>query len=246
MKKMRSIIVEDIPSNHRHLAHLLKTYCGEVEVSGIAETLKDAVTLIRETNPELVFLDIELPDGSGLDLLEHFRPLNFKVIFVTGHQEYAYQAIKFHSVDFLLKPVNIKELVEAVRLAVSAAPDEKYRHRLEGVRQQYLDPDKIVLVDSSGFQIISASDIIFMEASGNYTDIHLTGNRKLTYCRILKEFATLLKDHKFIMRTHRSYIVNVNFIRSYTNEGVIRLQEGHTAYLGDSYRDDFLAFFKKG
>jgi len=245
MESITAIIVEDIPANHRYLAHLLKKNCKEVVLSGVAETVKDAVALIKKTTPDIVFLDIELPDGNGFEILNHFKPVSFKVIFVTGHEEYAFLAIKFHAIDFILKPVNIHELVKAVQLALGNPADEQYRQRLEGVRQQYLDPDKIVLVDTNGFQVINVSEIICLEASGNYTDIFLTGNRKLTFCRILKEFATLLEDNKFIKRTHRSYMVNINYIISYSNDGIIKLQEEHNASLGDSYRDDFLSCFKR-
>ena len=92
---------------------------------------------------------------------------------------------------------------------------------------------------------MNASEIICLEANGNYTDIFLTGNRKLTFCRILKEFTPLLKDYQFIKRTHRSYIVNINHIISFSNEGEIHLQEGHIASLGDSYRQDFLSCFRR-
>ena len=245
MTSTRAIIVDGTAPNHRSLAQLLKKHCKEVVLSGVAETLKEAVSLIKKTKPDLVFLAIVLPDGSGFDLLEHFKPVPFKVIFVTGYREYAYQAIKYHATDFLLKPINVNELVEAVRLAVKSPADVQYREHLEGVQQEALDPGKIVLADSNGFQIISTSEIIYLAADGNYTNIFLTGERKLTFCRILKEFAALLKDHQFIKRTHRSYIVNFNRIISCRNDGIINLQEGHRAFLGDSYRKDFFSFFRK-
>ncbi len=245
MTTTSAIIVDGIPPNHRNLAQLLRKHCKEVEVSGVAESLKEALPLIKKTKPDLVFLAIVLPDGNGFDLLEHFKPVPFKVIFVTGYREYAYQAIKYHAIDFLLKPINVNELIEAVRLAVKSPEEVQYREPVESVHQQTLDPGKIVLPDSNGFQIINASEIIYLAANGNYTDIFLAGARKLTFCRILKEFAALLKDHKFMKRTHRSYIVNINRIISCRNDGIIHLQEGHHASLGDSYRDDFFSFFRK-
>jgi two-component system LytT family response regulator len=245
MNPVRAIIVDGKPANHRRLAQLLQKHCREVEVSGVAETLTEAISLTHTIKPELVFLAIVLPDGSGFDLFEHFKPVPFKVIFVTGYREYAYQAIKYHAVDYLLNPINKNELVEAVHMAVNSPVDEQYRKRLNGIHQQYPDPEKIILADSSGFQIINASEIICLEANGNYTDLYLVGDRKLTYCRILKEFANLLRDHKFIKRVHRSYIVNLNHIKSFSNDGIIKLQEGHTASVGDSFREDFLSFFQR-
>jgi two-component system LytT family response regulator len=245
MKPLRVIIVDRTRQHHQHLTHLLQKHDKEVVVSGVGETFKEAVSLVKKVNPDLVFLDIELPDGSGFDLFEHFKPVPFKVVFTMGHRGYAYQAAKFRAVDLLLKPINPEELAEAIKKALKNPVDEQYQQQIGGIHQQNLDPDKIVLIDSNGFQIIRISEIIYLEANGNYTDLFLTGNRKMTYCRILKEFSALLKDHKVIKRTHRSYIVNLNHITSFSNEGTIKLREGHSASLGDSYRDDFLSSFRR-
>lgn len=243
MKPLRAIIVDRTPQHHQHLSLLLQKHDKEVVVSGVGETFKEAVSLVKKVNPELVFLDIELPDGSGFDLFEHFKPVPFKVVFIMGHRGYAYQVAKFHAVDLLLKPIDPDELAEAIMKALKSPVDARYLDRIDGIRQQHLEQGKIVLSDSSGFQIINASEIIYLEANGNYTDIYLTGDRKLTFCRILKEFSNLLKDQQSIKRTHRSYLVNLNHITSFSNEGIIKLKEGHSAALGDSFRNDFLSCF---
>jgi two-component system LytT family response regulator len=200
--------------------------------------------VIREVDPQLVFLDIELPDGNGFDILNQFTPVPFKVIFVTGHQEYAYEAIKFHAVDYLLKPVSIKELVEAVDTVISIGMNESYQRRIENVIHQISNPDKITLMDSNGFVVIEMREIIKLEANGNYTDIYLTSDRKLTYCRILKEFVDLLSNNPDFVRTHRSYLVHLAHVKSFTNQGIIKLSENNTAHLGDSFREKFMSYFK--
>jgi two-component system, LytTR family, response regulator len=244
MKKLNAVIVEDLPSNHKLLHSLLNTHCKEVNVVGVAETVRQAVLLIRQLDPRLVFLDIELPDGTGFDILNQFIPVPFKVIFVTGHQEYAYQAIKFHAVDFILKPISINELVEAVGIVTRIGIDGTYQTKIENVIRQLTNPDKITLMDSNGFVVIEVHEIIKLEANGNYTDLYLTGQRKLTYCRILKEFVDLLLTNPVFFRTHRSFLVNLNHVKSFNNQGVIKLTEDNTAHLGDSCREKFMTYFK--
>jgi len=244
MKKLNAIIVEDLPSNQKLLHNLLKTHCPDVDIVAMAENVKDAVKVIREVDPQLVFLDIELPDGNGFDILNQFIPVPFKVIFVTGHQEYAYQAIKFHAADFILKPISINELVEAAETVKNNGLDGTYQRRIETVVRQLSNPDKITLMDSNGFVVIELSEMIKLEANGNYTDIYLTGHRKMTYCRILKEFVDLLQNNTEFFRTHRSYLVNLAHVKSFTNQGVIKLTDDNTAHLGDSCRERFMTYFK--
>ena len=245
MKKLNALIVEDEPSNHTLLKRLLKKHCQEVNVVAVAENVKEAVKAIRETDPQLVFLDIELPDGNGFDILSQFTPVPFNVIFVTGHQEYAYQAIKFHAVDFILKPISINELVKAVDTVISNGMDEMYQTRIENVIRQLSNPNKITLMDSNGFVVIEIREIIKLEASSNYTDIYLVGHRKLTYHRLLKEFVDLLRNHPDFFRTHRSFLVNLAHVKSFTNQGVIKLSEDNTAHLGDSCREKFKSYFNQ-
>jgi two-component system, LytTR family, response regulator len=243
MKSIRAIIVDDFPTNHKRLRELLREYCPNVEILGVSETVSSSVSIIQEMKPDLVFLDVELPDGTGFDVLQAFHPVPFKVIFFTGHMEYAFQAIRFHAVDYLLKPVVIKELIDAVDIAGKQILDGAYQKRLEGARRQFSDTDHITISDASGFQIIPTREIIKLEADANYTHIYLTGNRKLTYCRILKEFADLLKNNENFIRTHKSFIVNLDHIKSYSNQGVIKLADGLTANLGDTFKKEFLVHF---
>ena len=245
MTSLKTIIVEDNPINYQRLKQLLTDHCEDVLVEGFAGTVEDAIKIIKKTNPGLVFLDIELPDGTGFDVLNFFKPLPFKVIFITGHQEYAYQAIKFHAADFLLKPVNISELVDAVKLITTTGIDDEYRNKIESVRHQLANQNKITLLGSNGFDIIEISEIIKLEADGQYTNIYLIGKKKMTYSRILKEFADLLSNHNNFIRTHRSFIVNLDHVKSFSLEGVIKLSEDHTAHLGDTYKEEFRSIFKK-
>ena len=245
MNTLRSVIVEDIPSNHQRLTQLLHNHCKEVNVIAIAETVEEAIRVLSAEKPDLVFLDVELPDGTGFDILNFFSPLPFKIIFFTGHQEYAYQAIKFHAADFLLKPVKIPDLIASVNLVLNQVFDDQYKTKIETIRRQYMNPEKITLFDSTGFIVLESQEIIKLEADGCYTDIYLTNNRKLTYCKILKAFEDLLKGNAYFMRTHRSNIVNLNHVQSFSHQGILKLKDGLTANLGDSYRQSFLNCFSK-
>jgi len=244
MEKSKTIIVEDNLLNSRRLRQLILKYCPELAVMDCATDVKSAISLIETVKPDLVFLDVELPDGSGFDVLEHFSPVPFKVIFFTGHMIYAYQAIKFHALDFLLKPVRILDLMESVKLATSSHPNEEYDRKIEAAVRQFSDPAKIIMHESTGFTIVDVSEIIMLEAEANYTHFYLTDHRKLNYCRILKEFEGLLKIHPQFMRVHRSYLINLDHVVSYSSQGVIKLKEGILASLGNSFRDAFLQYFR--
>jgi len=244
MNSLRTIIVEDIPANANRLRDMLSSYCSEVLVIGVAENVKEAIGLIKKNKPDLIFLDIELPDGTGFDILDSFRPLPFKVIFFTGHQEYAYYAFRFHAVDFLLKPVKISELVDAVNQVLSLEHNEQYLQKLDIAQKQILDKDKIILHETGGFKVIDTDSIIKLEANGNYTVLSLTNNNKINHCKTLKEFEALLTPQDNFIRVHRSHIINLKHINSYSTQGIITLTEGVTAFLGDSYKNEFLSKFK--
>jgi len=245
MTGIKTIIVEDNKIDQRLLTHALEKYCDDIRVLGIAENKEDAINLIEENSPDLVILDVELPDGTGFDILNFFIPVTFKIIFVTGHMEYAYKAFKFQAIDFLLKPLDVKELIKAIKAIPKGEVDDHYRSKIEGFRRQILDPDKILLMDSNGFLVLDPSEIIQIEANGNYTDIYLVGNRKLTYCKILREFEEFLKLHKNFIRTHRSFIVNLDHVKSFSRQGVIKMTEDHAAHCGDSFKEEFLSYFKQ-
>jgi len=244
MRKLNAVIVEDITVNPILLQNLIKTYCGEVNIVAMAENVKDAVRVIGEVTPQVVFCDIDLPDGNGFDILDHFMPLPFKVIFISGNREYAYKAIKFHPVDFIVKPIRINELVYAVNAITSSGKKVKIRPRIENVGRKASYPDKIALLDPPGYVVIETVEIIMFEAKGNYTDIYLLGNRKQTFCRLLKEFVDLLENHPDFIRTQRSYLVNIEQVKSCSRQGLIKLTEDHTAQLGNSYRKEFIACFR--
>ena len=243
MKPLKTILIDDDPNNLELLSHLIEKNCPEIKLYGKAFSVKDAIGCIKKNVPDLIFLDVELPDGNGFDILNYFKPVPFKVIFITGFLKYAYQAIKFNAVDFLIKPIEIPALIEGVKKVIDRQLNTAYQVKLEGAGRQIEQPSHLVLHEASEFKIFQTKEIIMLEANGSYTDIYLTRNRKLTYCKILKGFKELLKIHPNFMRIHRSSIINLNHVKSFSKTGEINLTENHTATLGNSSRSQFINYF---
>lgn len=215
MKAIKAVIAEDEPRNIDILKKILEKHCEEVEVVGTATTVKKTVELIRETSPDVLFLDIEMPPQKGFEVLEQFPTVNFDVIFITAHEEYALQAIKFAALDYLLKPISIPE--------VQAALKKVNRHRngrsneLAAILKEYLRDkeesfSKIVIPSNDGYNVIDLNDIIYCEACDSYTKIHTDEPKVHLISKPLKEYDELLSDKGFY-RVHKSYLVNVNHIR---------------------------------
>jgi two-component system LytT family response regulator len=146
--------------------------------------------------------------------------------------------------DYLVKPVRIADLTDSVAKVLSSIPDDDYGKRLETARLQFNDPSRIILPEPAGFTVIETKDIIKLEADLTYTHFFLTGRRKLTYHRVLKSFEDLLGIHPNFMRVHRSHLVNLDHVQSYSTQGVIKLTDGLTAPLGDSFREKFEDYFR--
>ena len=245
MKKLNAVIVEDVTTNPVLLQNLLKTYCQDVTIAAVAENVKEAVKIIGEVAPQVVFCDIDLPDGNGFEILEHFKPLPFKVIIFSGNQEYAYKAIKFHPVDFILKPIRINELVYAVNAVTGSGMNEKVSSRTDTDSQKESFPEKFTLMDSASHVVIEICEIIMLNANGNNTDFYLLKNRKMTFYRCLEDFIDLLDNHPEFIRTHRLYLVNLEQVKSCSRAGLIKLSENHTAQLGRSFRKEFYNCFRR-
>ena len=214
MNLLNCIIVDDEERATNLLKNLLKKYCTNVNVLGSTNNLHDAYLLITELNPDLVFLDIEMPGGSGFDLLERFEEPPFDIIFVTAFQEYAIRAIRLAALDYILKPIDIDQLNQAVERA------KRKKNRAHLIRQvtQLKDnltssakADKIILSNSDDIYSLPFDQIIYCQSSGSYTEFHLAGNKKILTSKNIKEYEDILLPNNFF-RIHKSYIVNINHI----------------------------------
>lgn len=215
---MRTLIIDDEKGARVILKSQIERNCPEIEIIGEASNIDDAINLINTSKPDLIFLDIQLADGLSFEILNKINnPENYHIIFTTAYNQYAIKAFKYNAIDYLLKPIDNEELVEAVykinlnKTKYNQAIFDNLIHQLEnkqGVQQ------KITLSTSEGLFLISLDDILFLNSEGNYTKFYLQdGTTKLT-SKTLKEYEKLLPENRFY-RVHLSYVVNLNKIKSF-------------------------------
>jgi two-component system, LytTR family, response regulator len=218
MKNINCIIIDDEANNVEILSSLLMRHCEGISIAATALNAIEGIKLIENYKPDLVFLDIQMPGKSGLDLLKSLPQIHFEIIFITAYDQYGIQAIKFSALDYLLKPVNIDELKLAVQKAREKIIAKQKNASVENLLD-YISPGtkgtpKIALPTFTETRYVKVDDIIRCEAS----------DEKILVCKTLKEYAELLVPHNFI-RTHQSHLVNINFVKSLLKEdgGVLLL-----------------------
>jgi two-component system LytT family response regulator len=240
---LRTIVVDDEKLSREVLCNYLIEYCHDIEIVSTASSVKFAYKAIKKFNPDFIFLDIEMADGKGFDLLTMFDQINFKVIFVTAYSEYAVKAFRYSAVDYLLKPLKIDELKDAVEkvraLNGNGSGTIDLAALLNNLRAGSGNISTLVIPHVKGFEVLKLNEIIMCQAEGYCTNFYLTGNRKISSSRNLKHFADLLEDSNFI-RVHHSYIVNINHVSSFSRQGEIFLAEKNKASLSDSFKTEFL------
>lgn len=206
---LTAIIVDDELHGRENLKVIFEKYCPEIEVLGCADSVLKANELVTTFNPEVVFLDINMPVLDGFDFLDGYVDRNFMVVFVSAHEEFGIRAVKAGAADYLLKPINIKELKLTINKLLSIK--NKYL-KVEGIHET----DKIILPATHGFDLLSIDDLIRLEADGCYTKVVIKGGKNKMVSRPLKDFEdTLPKD--FFFRTHKSHLINLKYIKEYSN-----------------------------
>jgi len=219
--EITSIIIDDEPNNIQNLQTILQIHCPDVTVLATAQNADDGVVAIKQHKPALIFLDIQMPVKSGFDVLTEFTEPDFEVIFITAYDQYGIQAIKFSALDYLLKPINIIELKNAVDRAgkkISAKlKDHKLENLIANIMRGQREVPKIALPTLKETRYIKVDEIVRCEASDNYTTFYTANAEQILVCKTLKEFAELLHFHGFI-RTHQSHLINVEFVKSLLKE----------------------------
>lgn len=243
---IRAVIIDDERLAREVMSNYLTEYCPDVEIVATASSVKTAFTVIRKSSPDLIFLDIEMADGKGFDLLNMFEKIDFKIIFVTAYSEYAIRAFRFSAVDYLLKPVKIDELIDAVARVRSAErsgiSDEIISALLGNLKGGASRQSTLIIPNIKGFEVLKVPEIIMCQADGYCTNFNIAGQRKVVSSKNLKHFDGLLEDQNFL-RVHHSYLVNLDHVTGYTRQGEILLSEGLKAFLGDSYKSEFVRKF---
>lgn len=224
------IIIDDEAKSRSNLRNLLTEYCKQVSVIGEAASGTEALKLLKDTQPDLLFLDIEMPGGSGFDLLKSVSEQQFEVIFVTAYDKYGIQAVKFCAIDYILKPIDIFELSKAVEKATLHINRKKENQRLAELIANLDRPDdekRLALPLADKIEFVAISRIIRLEADGNYTRIYIDGNKEYLVCKTLKDYHELLEPCGFL-RTHQSHLINKSKISAYvkTDGGYIAMESG--------------------
>ena len=219
----RAIIIDDVENARIGLRKDLEDYCPEVEIVGEADGVISGAKLIRESQPDIVFLDIQMNDGSGFDLLEILDNIDFKIIFTTSSNEYAIKAFKFSAVDYLLKPVDPLELKDAVDKASG-----NNGQALSTLKENMADGlSRLALNSQDKIKIVKVDEVVRCESSGSYTLFYMADGEEILVTRTLKEYDKLLSDHGFL-RVHQTHLVNLNFIKEYikSDGGYLMLSNG--------------------
>jgi len=250
MHKLITVVIDDEPDAVDFITSIIKEYCPGLDVAGKAHNVKDGVQLITEIKPELVFLDVEMPNGTGFDLLTHFPEKDFDVIFITAFNHYAIKAIKFSAVDYILKPININEFIESVNKVVhkqTTSPfsgSENLDALLENIRT--LQPTRLVIPTSDGREYLNPKDIIRIEADRSYSWFFVLDKRKILVSKHLKEFQDILNDRNFF-RPHNSHLINLDFVKKYIRHdgGYIEMTDGSKIPIARNRKDLFLAHMSR-
>lgn len=206
----RAIIIDDLDKARATLKMDVADYCPEVEIIGEADGVVSGAKLIKETTPDIVFLDIQMNDGSGFDLLELLPEINFNIIFTTSSDEFAIRAFKFSAVDYLLKPIDPEELQAAV--AKSSDKDDvvykTLKQNMEG------GPGRLALNSQDKIKVVKIPEIIRCESSGSYTLFFMQDGEQILVTRTLKEYDSMLSNHGFV-RVHQSHLINMDYIKEF-------------------------------
>ncbi|GGH41390.1 LytR family transcriptional regulator [Mangrovimonas yunxiaonensis] len=242
---LKSIIVEDEKSSRDILKNYLNKYCPNVTVLGEAANVNEALTLIRQLDLDLVFLDVEMPFGNAFDLLEKVGDITFETVFVTAYTHYAIEALNAHASYYLMKPISIEELIKAVDHVTEIKRKEDALHGQVLASKSNMVHGKITLPQQDGFEVVNTNQILYCKADDNYTEIYLTNNTKKVVSKTLKHIEETLKDYTF-SRVHKSYLVNVNEIVKYVKGkgGSVILSNGKEVLVSASKKSELLSHFK--
>ncbi|MFM2305931.1 MAG: hypothetical protein RLZZ367_600, partial [Bacteroidota bacterium] len=215
---IKAILIDDEAKARRILEALLKEYCTDVEIVATAADVPSGVIAINQHKPDVLFLDVEMPGYTGFQLLDFFRDIDFDIVFTTAHSDYAVQAFRVSAIDFLLKPIQISELIAAVDKVKAKQGHNK--ERLTVLKENFKDNTvkKLALPVAEGLIFADTDTLTHLEADGAYTHFHFEDGKKIVVSKKIKEFEEALTQQSNFFRTHRSYIVNLKKIKQYVKQ----------------------------
>ena len=246
LQKIKSVIVEDEAAAREALKNYLGKYCPQVEVVGEAQNIKEAVPMLHDLLPQLVFLDVEMPFGNAFDVLEACKDLQFETIFVTAFSEYSLKALNQSAAYYLLKPISIEELIVAVNKVQQHILNNEIFNRNKIIVDNFREPkpekQQVILPTLEGFEVVKMEEIVRLRGNGNFTDLYLNNGTKKMVCRFLKHFSEIL-PLPFI-RVHKSHIINLNYVKSYNKGGFVTMNDASEIEVSTTYKEEFLKNFK--
>ncbi|MBX2921798.1 MAG: response regulator transcription factor [Chitinophagaceae bacterium] len=240
---INAVIIDDERNNIDNLEGLLKRYCPQVRITGVAVNAADGAALIKRLDPQLIFLDIQMPGKNGFDMLKDLQDHHFEAILVTAYDQYGINAIKFSAIDYLLKPLNIEELKSAVQKAEKRIKEKMQNHELKNLLQLIKNREeksthKLALPTLKETRFVSPADIIRCESSNAYTSFYISTGEKIVVSKPIYEYDELLSDFGFI-RCHQSHLVNKEYIKSWVkgDGGYLVMQTGGEIPVSKSKRE---------
>lgn len=246
-KEIKAIIIDDEKSAREVLINILARFFSHVKIIAQASSIEEGIAVLNNNKTDIVFLDIEMPFGNSFDILENVNNSDFDVIFVTAHEKYALESFKFPVIDYLLKPIKIKDINKALQKF------EKHRIPKNEIKESlkvFIDSNnnnvkKIVIPTINGFDIIDISTIIRLKGERNYTNFYLSDGRKLLVSKTLKNFEEILSKYNFF-RLHQSHIVNIQHIKRFfkRQNGEVEMSDGKLIPISRTKKEEFLNFFQ--
>ncbi|HYG52198.1 MAG TPA: LytTR family DNA-binding domain-containing protein [Flavobacteriales bacterium] len=249
-KSIRTVIIDDEQTARFVLRNKLEEYFSDtVHIAGEADDIASGLALIHETNPQLLFLDIRLRNGTGFELLNQLENINFEVVFVTAYDNFAIQAFEFSATGYLLKPVKIDDLRKTIgRVGVHIQKQDNHDTRIRVLIDNYNSAQgqikRMVISSMAGFEVVNMDEIIRLEAERNYTHFILTDGRKMTVSKTIGNYEPLLAEHGFY-RVHQSHIINLRHVRSYLKAegGKVKMSDGEIIYISRQRKNGFTELF---
>lgn len=244
---LKAVVIDDEAKARRILASFIEEYCPQLTLVGHAMDVVEGVKLIQKEKPDIVFLDIEMPGYNGFQLLEFFDDIQFEVIFVTAYSEFALKAFQVSAIDYLLKPLQIDQLIKAVEKAEKIRGNSLIKERLETLKANLEEQKikKVVVPVSEGSLFIDVKDITHLKAEGSYVNIFLKDGNKILVSRNIKDYESQLTPEEGFFRTHRSYLVNVKYISAISPDGTeADLGNNQTISIARERKQDFSSFVR--
>lgn len=244
MEKIKAVLVDDELNSLENLTQKLHEFCPQIEIMGSFQKPEEAINFIKGNSPDVLFLDIEMPRMSGFRMLEELGEYDFDIIFTTAYNHYSIDAIRISAFDYLVKPIGIEDLQQAVdRLdrSLHRQTREKIDVLKRSLGEQKSQEDKIAISTTEGIEFIPIKNILHIESRSNYSKIYLPDNKTMLVSKILKDFEELLVPYHFY-RVHNSHLINLNYIKKYVRSkgGHVMLQDGTTIDISRRKKEDFL------